>query len=399
MFLPRSLIAYVFLVAVSSQASSVQELDDPLFSESDFFNNIPVVLTATRLKQSKKNSPIATTIIDRKMIEASGFTEIVDLLRLAPGMLVNHSNGHGGSAGYQFLFDNYRVRLQILVDGMSVYTPLFGQMPWTQLGLTIDDIERIEVIRGPSSASYGSNAMTGVISIITRHAVLDKGNKFKVNQGVNGRSEQYFTTGNTVGSFDYRLSLAKRKDDGFERRYDSKYLSIVNFRGDYQATNNDVITFSLSNNSGTYQEDSSDGLNDSMPEHTKRVEQISFQSKWQHNFSDGDNLTLNYYQQLYEDNNTYLGIFAAPFGNAPIDEGVKTNRHNLEFTYSTNSDWYKLTLGALYRIDNTLSSQLLYNVNKDIITRHVFSNAEFQINENNHLHKNKSNPYRTFANL
>ena len=379
-------ISLVFLSFLLPQTGTAQELTDPLLTESNFFDDFPVVLTATRLKQSKKNSPTATTIIDREMIDASGFTEIVDLLRLAPGMLVNYENGHIGAAGYQFLFDRWRVRLQILIDGMSVYTPSFGDVHWTQLPITIDDIERIEVIRGPSSASYGPNAMTGVISIITRHAALDKGLKFKANQGVNGRSEQYFTVGDTKGDFDYRLSLGKRKDDGFKRRYDSKDLSIVNFRADYQATNNDVITFSLSNNSGTYLEDAVDSLNASVPDHTKTVKQLSLQSKWVHSFSDGDNITLNYYQQNYNDDNTYLGDFTADgFGFVTIHDGAKTNRNNLEFTYSTNSDWYGITLGALYRKDNTISPQLLYNVDKDIITRQLFTNAEFHLNEKNVL--------------
>lgn len=378
------LITLILFTQILPKTGLAHEASIDELTESDFFNDFPVVLTATRLKQSKNNSPTATTIIDRDMIEASGFTEIVDLLRLAPGMLVNYDSGHVANAGYQFLFDRYRVRLQVLVDGMSVYTPLFGEMPWTQLGITVDDIDRIEVIRGPSSASYGPNAMTGVISIITRHAVLDKGLKFKVNQGVNGRSEKYFTLGNTKGNLDYRLSLGKRKDDGFKKRYDSKDLSIVNFRGDYQASNNDTITFSLNHNSGTYQEDG--GIGDSVPEHTKTVKQLSLQSKWVHSFSNGDNLTLNYYQQTYNDNNTYLGDFTSEgYGFVTIDEDAKTNRNNLEFTYSTSSDWYGLTLGALYRKDNTLSSQLLYNVDKDIITQQLFANAELHLNEKNVL--------------
>ena len=381
MFYKSTLITLGIIIQILPKTALAEESTTSQLTENDFFNDFPVVLTATRLKQSKNNSPTATTIIDREMIEASGFTEIADLLRLAPGMLVNYDSGHIASTGYQFLYDRYKVRLQILVDGMSVYTPLYGEIPWTQLGLTINDIERIEVIRGPSSASYGPNAMTGVISIITRHAVLDKGLKFKANQGVNGRSEQYFTVGNTKGDFDYRLSLGKRKDDGFKRRYDNKDLSIVNFRGDYQATNNDEISFSFSNNSGTYQEDASDGLNDSMPEHTKSIKQFSLQSKWVHSFYDGDNFSLNYYQQFFNGNNTYNSVPAQIF----VDEGSKTNRNNLEFTYSTSSDWYALTLGALYRVDNTLSSQYLYNIKKDVITRQLFINTELHLNEKNVL--------------
>ena len=227
--------AFLCLVLALAQNIRAQELAALELTEADFFGDVPVVLTATRLKQSQKDSPIATTIIDREMIAASGFTEIPDLLRLAPGMLVNYDSGHIANAGYQFLFNRYSVRFQVLVDGRSVYTPLFGEMPWTQLGITIDDIERIEVIRGPSSASYGPNAMTGVISIITRDASLDAGIKFKINQGVNGRSEQFITVGDRIDALNYKLSLAARKDDGFKERYDNKKLLIANFRGDYQA--------------------------------------------------------------------------------------------------------------------------------------------------------------------
>lgn len=386
MFNKPPLITLVLLTQVLPNISSAQESITAQLTESDFFNDFPIVLSATRLKQSKNNSPTATTIIDREMIEASGFTEIPDLLRLAPGMLVNYDSGHIGNAGYQFLFDRYTVRFQVLVDGMSVYTPIFGEMPWTQLGITIDDIERIEVIRGPSSASYGPNAMTGVISIITRHAALDKGLKLKVNQGVNGRSEQYATMGNSNGNFDYKLSLGARKDDGFKQRHDSKELTIANFRGDYQASNNDVITFSLNYNSGDYQEDGAEGLNDSTPDHIKSVQQLAGQSKWVHNFSDGDIFTLNYYQQTFKDKNVFIGDYNdVGLGLVPIDESVTTNRKNIEFSYSIYSNEYSLTLGALYRKDNTIAPQYLYNIDMDITTSQFFINTELQLNKDNIL--------------
>ena len=376
-------VALISLSVLLPQTGNTEESIDPLLTENDFFDEFPVVLTATRLKQSKKNSPIATTIIDRDMIEASGFTEIVDLLRLAPGMLVNYENGHIGAAGYQFLFDRYRVRLQILIDGMSIYTPSFGDVPWTQLGITIDDIERIEVIRGPSSASYGPNAMTGVISIITRHAALDKGMKLKVNQGVNGRSEQFATIGNSIGEFDYKLSLGRRKDDGFKERYDSKDLAIVNFRGDYQATNEDVVTVTLNNTTGDYQEDTvQEEFGTTMPKHIKKVELSTLQTKWAHTFSDGDSFALNYYRQTHKDINKYTGDYTKDgYDLVPIDLGATTNRDNIELTYSTFSDWYALTIGTLYRKDNTISSQFLYNVDKDIITKQYFANTELHLSK------------------
>jgi iron complex outermembrane receptor protein len=368
------------------QNVSAQELAARELTEADFFDDIPVVLTATRLKQSRIDSPIATTIIDREMIDASGFTEIPDLLRLAPGMLVNYDSGHIANAGYQFLFNRYTVRFQVLVDGRSVYTPLFGEMPWTQLGITVGDIERIEVIRGPSSASYGPNAMTGVISIITRNAILDRGVKIKANQGVNGRSEQFVTVGDNVDAFNYRLSLGARKDDGFKQRYDNKALSIANFRGDYQATNNDSVTFLFNHNSGEYQESTVARLDSSVPNHFKNVVLESQQIKWTHDLSNSSTFGLNYYQQYYDDDNSYMGNFTdAGLGFIFIDESVTTNRKNLELSYSAYSDTYSYTVGALYRMDNTIAPQYLYNTNKDIYTRQFFVNTELRLNERNIL--------------
>ena len=384
MFYKLSFITLLFLTQIFPKTSSAQGLVGEQLTENDFFDDLPVVLTATRLKQSKRNSPTATTIIDREMIDASGFTDIVDLLRLAPGMLVNYDSGHIGNAGYQFLFDRYTVRLQLLVDGMSVYTPIFGEMPWTQLGITINDIERIEVIRGPSSASYGPNAMTGVVSIITRNATIGKGTKFKINQGANGRSEQYATMGDSIGNLDYRLSLGARKGDGFKKRHDDKDLTIVSFKGDYQVSNNDVITFSVNYNSGDYQEDGAKGLNNSTPDHTKSVKQITGQSKWIHNFSDGDAFSINYYQQSFKDKNTFIADHSSDgLGFVPTDESVTTHRENIELTYSKHSEVFNLTFGTLYRIDNAIAPQFLYNINKDVKTKQVFMNAEFYLNKDN----------------
>lgn len=372
-----------FCIAMLTQINplSAQELAALQLDEADFFTDFPVVLTATRLKQPKKDAPIATTIIDREMIEASGFTEIPDLLRLAPGMLVNYDSGHIVAAGYPFLYSRYTVRMQILVDGRSVYTPLFGEMPWTQLGITIDDIERIEVIRGPISSSYGPNAMTGVVSIITRHAAQDKGVKVKVNQGKFGRNEKFATVGSNVGNFDYKLSIANRKDEGLPLRHDSKDLSIANFRGDYQLTDKDTLTFNSVYNSGEFLEDNTfDPV--LHPNHTKKVLQSSHQVKWVRTLASGNDLSMNYYYQKYHDRNTYDAFAGTLF----MDESVLTKRHNLEFTHSIYSDDYSLTWGMILRRDKTMAPQYLYQVtNNTVDTKQLFINSEIILNENNIL--------------
>ena len=378
------LLSCAFLIhgTVNSQEISTAQL-----SESDFFSDFPVVLTATRLKQPQKDAPIATTIIDREMIEASGFTEIPDLLRLAPGMLVNYDSGHVLAAGYQFLFHRYTVRMQIIVDGRSVYTPTFGEVPWTQLGITIDDIERIEVIRGPSSSSYGPNAMTGVISIITRHASLDKGVKAKVNIGHNGLKESYVTVGENNGAFDYKISVANRQSDGFDTRYDGKDVSIINFRGDYQYSNKDEVSFYLNVNSSSLQEDNAISDTRFHPEHIKKILNRSQQIRWTHTFNNGDNIGLSYYQQEYHDRNRYdAEIEVSPGVYVPFDfdESVETKRQNLEFSHSIFTDNHDYTWGAILRKDTTIAPQYLYQVSNDTVnTKQAYLNTTHRLSKNN----------------
>jgi iron complex outermembrane receptor protein len=142
-------------------------------TEDVYFTDIPVVLSVTRLAQPKSDAPAAITVIDRSTIEASGIREIPELMRLVPGFQVGHDYGdvlapEQTPVTYLGYSDQFSRKMQVLVDGRSVYDPMYGGVRWSELGLLLDDIDRIEVIRGPNAASYGSNAFLGVINIITR---------------------------------------------------------------------------------------------------------------------------------------------------------------------------------------------------------------------------------------
>ena len=152
-------------------------------SEQDYFADISAITTATRLPQSPEQSPVSITIINRDMIEASSAIEIVDLFRLVPGMRVAHANGNLFSVAYHGYASAFPNRMQVLVDGRSVFTPLFSIVDWNNLGLTINDIERIEVIRGPNAAAYGANAVSGTINIITRKPFQVEGQSIVLTTG------------------------------------------------------------------------------------------------------------------------------------------------------------------------------------------------------------------------
>lgn len=130
-------------------------------SELDFLGTGEMrVLSASRLDQPIMDAPNAITVLDRATIEASGYTRISDLFRLVPGMYVGHSKGWFHNVTHT-MADEFARRMQVLVDGRSVYLPSIGGVRWDTLPLSIDDIERIEVVRVPMQPPSGPMPLPG----------------------------------------------------------------------------------------------------------------------------------------------------------------------------------------------------------------------------------------------
>ena len=161
----------------------------PLFAADDeLFFEMPVVLSANRLEQPISDAAVSMSVIDRKTIEASGARTIPEVLRLIPGMQVGFSgNEFGDEPKYVVTYhghsDQYSRQMQVLIDGRSIYEPLLGGILWKSVPVNIDDIERIEVSRGPNPATYGSNSFMAAINIITRTAAEDQGSYVRTNVG------------------------------------------------------------------------------------------------------------------------------------------------------------------------------------------------------------------------
>jgi len=186
-------------------------------TEADFLDELPVVLSASRLSQSVSEAPAAVTIIDQDMIRASGFRDIPELLRLVPGFSVAYTRNNTWTAGYHGLADAYSRRFQVLVDGRSIYSPHYGTVYWTDLPLSIDDIERIEVVRGPNAAIYGANAFVAVINIITKTAAQVPGEFVSLQAGEQDMRGMTVRHGGGDASMRYRLTASAQQRDRFER--------------------------------------------------------------------------------------------------------------------------------------------------------------------------------------
>ena len=129
-----------------------------------------VVVTAAAVPEDAATLGVAATVVDRAAIERSRATTVADLLRSVPGVDVAQSGGAGGVTSLFLRGTNSNSAL-VLVDGVKLNSPYFGGVDLSSLGTA--NVERIEIVRGPFSALYGSEALGGVVQVITRRAVAD----------------------------------------------------------------------------------------------------------------------------------------------------------------------------------------------------------------------------------
>ncbi|QDT07330.1 Colicin I receptor precursor [Rubripirellula lacrimiformis] len=128
------------------------------------------VTTVSRQKSTIGRSPAAVFVISNEMIRHSGARTIPDVLRMAPGVQVSQIDASEWAVSIRGSNGRFANKLLVQIDGRTVYTPLFGGTFWDVQDLLFEDIERIEVVRGPGAAVWGANAVNGVINIITKNA-------------------------------------------------------------------------------------------------------------------------------------------------------------------------------------------------------------------------------------
>jgi iron complex outermembrane receptor protein len=195
------------------------------------------VTGASRKSQQLRDVAAAVFVLSREDIARSGATSIPDVLRLVPGVQVAQlGNGRWAisARGFSGRFAN---KLQVLMDGRSLYSPLFAGVLWETEDTLLDDIERIEVIRGPGAAMWGANAVNGVINIVTRKARDTQGNVVSAIAGTD-RSELSVRHGAPSGDGHYRLwakALANPDSPAFGGgdANDDRRAARMGYRGDW----------------------------------------------------------------------------------------------------------------------------------------------------------------------
>ena len=338
--------------------------------EDAYFSELPIVATVSRLPQRLADAPAAVTVVDRDMIKASGARDLNDIFRLVPGFQTYPNNTESARATYHGMGDgDYSSRVQVLIDGRSMYSPLFdGGVNWATLPVALEDIERIEVVRGTNAVSYGSNAFLGVINIITVDPALVRGYSVSTSYGNQNVRDYVFRTGGRIGEVgDYRFTFKQQNDNGLTNQYDwidSYFSRLFDFRADFTLTERDSLQFGIGQVDGVTERGrlfASQVFGQSQdPIRALRQKDSYVQLQWRRVLSPTSDVQLRYSYVVDRSSDAFsIFIPILPPGqqvlnvNQSGDEGI---RHELEALHSLKlADASRLVWGASWRTDTMRS--------------------------------------------
>ena len=219
--LTTTALSSAFIIASTMNAYASLPGDD--INPNDLLNlsleqlsNIEVT-SVSRRSEKASEAAAALYVITQDDIRHSGMTNIPELLRMVPGLDVAQSGAHQWAISSRGSNGQFSNKLLVLIDGRTVYTPLFSGVYWDMQDTPLQDIERIEVIRGPGATLWGANAVNGVINIITKNS----------KDTLGGFASE--TMGNQINTISTARYGAKLSEDATMRVY-AKYDSYDEFR-------------------------------------------------------------------------------------------------------------------------------------------------------------------------
>jgi len=382
LFLPFSLIAAIDIDSTSTALAL-------LGTESMYFEDMPVVISATRLSQPLNESPVSTTVIDRQMIDASGARTIPDILRLVPGFTSGYLNGNYPVATYHGQSSRLSKRIQLVIDGRSVYLPTLAGVSWSDLVLSIEDIERIEVVRGPNASTYGNNAFLAVVSITTKHASEDTGHYIKGTVGAHDTADAFYRFGGQTENLDYRVSVGTKNDSGTDLLNDFTETDYLSYRLDYQIDLSTQLYYS-----GGLQDSVYGDVKENVDDQDNDVDvSTAFQHlRLEHSFDNGSSLAIQYFYNFTESFSSEPEIIF-PISDlgplfADIDDlgftqiiDLKSQRHDLEVSYFYDPlDSLRLVSGGSVRSDKATSNNLLDpGTDNSLLLFRLFTHGEYTL--------------------
>ncbi len=205
------------------------------------------VRTVTKEPEQVWNTAAAVYVLTQEDIRRSGATTIPDVLRLVPGVEVSRIDADHWAIGIRGFGSGFSKSVLVLIDGRSVYTQLYAGVYWDVQNVPMEDVDRIEVIRGPGGTIWGANAVDGVINIITKSAADTHGGLIAAGGGTVDEGREDVRYGGAVSkSFNYRVYGMSFRDAGEfhpdHNDFDAWELGQAGFRTDWSHGTHDTLT-------------------------------------------------------------------------------------------------------------------------------------------------------------
>ncbi len=235
-----------FNTAFAQQAEESLEIDIVHTSIEELLTR--KVTSVTKTDEPLWGSAAAIYVLTGEQIHRSGATSIPEALRLVPGVQVARIDANKWAVSARGFNSRTANKLLVLIDGRSVYDPLFSGVLWESKDVMLEDVDRIEVVRGPGGTLWGANAVNGVINIITKHSKDTQGGLYTAGGGTEERAFGGARYGVKTGSDSYLRVYGKgqKRDDGFiknEDTDDSSQFAQGGFRFDSELEDRSSLTF------------------------------------------------------------------------------------------------------------------------------------------------------------
>lgn len=370
-------ITYFLLGSIVSFTGSLTYAQDNQVAIGVFGEELNQVVTPSKIYQSRQEISSSISVLDRNFIQRSGARTVEELMRFVPGFFVApyYDSGEIVVAYHGTQLDKYR-RIQVLVNGRSVYSSGLARVEWSSLPLNIEDVERVEVNRGPNAASYGANSFFAVINIITRAPQDTLGGAINVYTDERGDNNLYAQYSDLNGNWSYRASISSKNVEGFDidasdqKRHDGYDTQIANLyllheseRGQFE------FDFGEARNT-TKKEVANSAFESRNP--TEEIERSYFKVDWTKQVSLKHEISMHYYYEKADAlEKRYVAIPNTMMDIEIRGSTYRVNPYEMIFNTSTTGS----IINSLYHNDLTetrqdieLQSSLEINTNLKVLT-------------------------------
>ncbi len=290
--------------ALSNEDSNTGDGAGPILDEIRWLQAESFLMEVTSVSKKPEklsDSAAAVYVITQEDIRRSGATHIPDLLRMVPGLQVSQMDANKWAITSRGFNDRFADKLLVLIDGRSVYTPLFSGTYWDVQNYLLADVERIEVIRGPGSTLWGANAVNGVINIITKDSRDTQGGLLTGRAGDEERVGGGFRYGGKIGrDAYYRLYSRGFKHDDSGNAFDDSSINgndkwrMIQGGGRIDWDLSPVNSLMFQGN--LYEGDANDlVIGSSQPRRNTELSGGHVLGRWKHIFSDTSEATFQMY--------------------------------------------------------------------------------------------------------